>query len=72
MTDQQDKIRQVRERTGQGYLECQRALGEAGGDVDRAVDLMRLRGTIYTVEAKDAFNAIVERFKKERGTAADE
>ena len=72
MTDQQDNIRQVRERTGQGYVECERALAEAGGDVDRAVDLIRSRGAIYTVEAKEAFNALAERFKSERGTAADE
>ena len=72
MTDRQDKIRQIRERTGQGYVECQRALVEAGGDVNCAVDLMRLRGAIYTVDAKQAFNALIERFKRERGTAADE
>ena len=69
MTDRQDKIRQVRERTGQAYVECQGALAEAGGDVDRAVDLLRLRGAIYTVDAKEA---VFGRFRKQRGAGADE
>jgi translation elongation factor EF-Ts len=60
MTDEQEKLRQVRERTGQAYMECQRALVEAGGDVDRAVDLMRLEGETHTVDAKQAFNALFE------------
>jgi translation elongation factor EF-Ts len=69
MSNEQEKLRQVRDRTGQAYLECQRVLVATGGDVDRAVDLMRLRGEMYTVDAKDAFNKLIE---KSRGTAADE
>ena len=71
MTDEQDKIRQVRERTGQGLVECQRALAEAAGDVERAVELIRLRGEMYTAHAKEAFNALIERFKKDGGAEAD-
>jgi elongation factor Ts len=65
VSEKHDKLRQVRERTGQGWLDCQRALAEAGDDVDRAVNLMRR--VTYTADAKQAFNALIERFKKEPG-----
>src|SRR4051794_25844447 len=68
-TDRQDKIGQVREGTGQGYQECRRALSEAGGDAGRAVDLIRLRGEMYTVDAREA---VFGRFKKGRGAEADD
>lgn len=69
MADRQLKVRQVREQTRQPYSDCAQALAEAGGDVDRAVDRMRLRGEMYTVDVKDAFNA---RFDNERGPAGGE
>ena len=37
-------VKELREKTGAGLLDCQKALGEAGGDVDRAVRLLRERG----------------------------
>jgi elongation factor Ts len=37
-------VKALRERTGAGMMECKRALEEAGGDMDRAVDLLRERG----------------------------
>ncbi|HLH66291.1 MAG TPA: translation elongation factor Ts [Solirubrobacteraceae bacterium] len=37
-------VKALRERTGAGMLACRDALAEAGGDIERAVDLLRARG----------------------------
>jgi elongation factor Ts len=37
-------VKQLRERTGAGFMDCKRALTEAGGDLDKAVTLLRERG----------------------------
>jgi elongation factor Ts len=37
-------VRDLRERTGAGLLDCQKALGEAQGDADKALRLLRERG----------------------------
>jgi elongation factor Ts len=37
-------VKELREKTGAGLLDCQKALGEAGGDVDKALRLLRERG----------------------------
>ena len=38
------QVQELRQRTGVGMMECKRALEEAGGDIDRAIDLLRLKG----------------------------
>ncbi len=37
-------VKELRERTGSGMMECKRALQETGGDIDAAVELMRKAG----------------------------
>ncbi len=37
-------VKALRERTGAGVMECKRALEEAGGDVERAVEVLREHG----------------------------
>jgi len=37
-------VKQLRERTRAGMMECKSALQETGGDVDKAVDVLRKRG----------------------------
>ena len=37
-------IKELRERTGAGFMDCKRALEETGGDLDQAVTLLRERG----------------------------
>jgi elongation factor Ts len=37
-------VRELREKTGAGLLDCQKALAEAQGDLDRALRLLRERG----------------------------
>jgi elongation factor Ts len=39
-----DKVKELRERTGAGFMDCKNALVEADGDLDRAVGLLRERG----------------------------
>jgi elongation factor Ts len=38
------QVQELRQRTGVGMMECKRALEEAQGDIDRAIDLLRLKG----------------------------
>jgi elongation factor Ts len=37
-------VRELRERTGVGFMECKAALAEANGDLDRALTLLREKG----------------------------
>jgi elongation factor Ts len=37
-------VKELRERTGSGMMECKKALAEAGGDLDAAVEAMRKAG----------------------------
>ncbi len=39
-----DIVRQLRERTGAGMMECKKALVESGADLEAAAELMRKRG----------------------------
>jgi elongation factor Ts len=39
-----DTVKQLRERTGAGLMECKRALVETNGDLDAAAELMRKQG----------------------------
>ena len=39
-----DTVKQLRERTGAGMMECKRALVETKGDLDAAAELMRKSG----------------------------
>jgi elongation factor Ts len=39
-----DAVRELRDRTGAGMMDCKRALEESGGEVDKAVALLRERG----------------------------
>ena len=37
-------VKELRERTGAGMMDCKAALAETGGDMDKAVDLLRKKG----------------------------
>jgi elongation factor Ts len=39
-----EQVKELRERTGAGFMDCKRALEETGGDLDKAVTLLRERG----------------------------
>ena len=44
MTITAEQVRELRERTGAGMMECKKALVESAGDFDRAVDTLRKAG----------------------------
>jgi elongation factor Ts len=37
-------VKALRERTGAGMMDCKKALQEAGGDMDKAVEVLRVKG----------------------------
>jgi len=39
-----EKVKELRERTGAGFMDCKNALVEADGDVDKAIALLRDKG----------------------------
>lgn len=39
-----EAVKELRERTGAGFMDCKRALEESGGDVETAIGLLRERG----------------------------
>ena len=39
-----DKIKQLREATGAGFKDCNLAVKESGGDLDKAVEILRVKG----------------------------
>jgi elongation factor Ts len=38
------EVKALRERTGAGMMECKRALDESGGDLQKATEILRIRG----------------------------
>ena len=44
-------VRELRDKTGAGVMECKGALAEAGGDVSKAIEVLRKRG-LRTAEKK--------------------
>lgn len=39
-----EKVRDLREKTGAGMMDCKKALQETGGDMDKAITLLREKG----------------------------
>src|SRR5262245_31377252 len=39
-----EMVRELREKTGAGMMDCKKALTEAGGDLEKAIDELRKRG----------------------------
>ena len=37
-------VKQLRDKTGAGMMDCKAALGESGGDLDKAVEVLRKKG----------------------------
>jgi len=51
-------VKELRERTGQGMMECKKVLVAVGGDIEKAIDEMRASGAIKA--AKKAGNIAAE------------
>ena len=39
-----EMVKELREKTGAGLMDCKRALSESGGDVEKAIDFLRQKG----------------------------
>jgi elongation factor Ts len=44
-------VKELRERTGLGMMECKKALAETGGDIDKAEELLRIKGSAKATKA---------------------
>ncbi|MCI0521758.1 MAG: translation elongation factor Ts [Chloroflexi bacterium] len=48
-----EQIKELREATGAGILDCRKALEQAGGDFDKAVDFLREKGLATAAKRAD-------------------
>jgi elongation factor Ts len=39
-----EKIKQLRQSTGAGFKDCNSAMKEANGDIDKAIEILRVKG----------------------------
>lgn len=44
VTISSDTVKELREKTGAGIMDCKRALADSGGDLEKAIDLLRQKG----------------------------
>ncbi|CAN5755952.1 translation elongation factor Ts [soil metagenome] len=58
------QVKELRERTGAGFMDCKRALEETGGDLDAAVNLLRERGQAAAAKkaGRDAREGVVSSY----------
>lgn len=48
-----DMVKQLREKTGAGMMDCKRALEETGGDFDQAIEFLRKKGAATAAKRAD-------------------
>ncbi len=56
MTVTADMVKELREKTGAGLMDCKRALADSAGDMEKAIDLLRQKG-LATAAKKSGRNA---------------
>lgn len=57
MTITANMVKQLREKTGAGMMDCKNALTETGGDIDKAIDLLREKGIAKAAKKADRIAA---------------
>ncbi|MES2208825.1 MAG: translation elongation factor Ts [Chloroflexota bacterium] len=59
-----EAVKDLRERTGAGFMDCKRVLDETGGDVEKAVLLLRERGLAAAAKkaGRDAREGLVSSY----------
>jgi len=57
-------VKALRERTGAGMMDCKRALEDSSGDMEKAVDLLRVKGQAQAAKrgARAASEGVVESY----------
>ena len=48
-----EKIKELRNKTGAGIVDCKKALEEAGGDIDKAIEILRKKGITKAAKRSD-------------------
>ncbi|MEL1134018.1 translation elongation factor Ts [Desulfitobacterium sp. THU1] len=58
------QVKELRERTGAGMMDCKKALNEVGGDMDKAIDYLREKGLAAAAkkEGRIAAEGVVEAY----------
>src|SRR5918912_4330407 len=46
-------VKELREKTGAGIMDCKKALAETGGNLDKAVDYLRQKGLAAAAKRAD-------------------
>jgi len=59
-----DLIRELRNKTGAGVMDCKQALLEAGGDIQKAQDILRAKGSIVAIKrsARDTKEGLISSY----------
>ena len=59
-----EMVKKLREKTGAGMMDCKKALEDAGGDMDKAIELLRERGLAKAAKkaSRVAAEGIVESY----------
>lgn len=67
-----EQIKQLREATGAGILDCRKALEQAGGDYEKAVDFLREKGLAQAAKRSDrtASEGVIEVYSHGKGRVA--
>jgi elongation factor Ts len=50
-------VKELREKTGAGFMDCKKALAETGGDLEKAVDYLRQKGLAAAAKKADRLAA---------------
>jgi len=59
-----EQVKELRERTGAGFMDCKRALTEAAGDLDKATAILRERGLAAAAKksSRDAREGLISSY----------
>ena len=62
-------VAKLRNMTGAGMMDCKKALTEADGDIDGAVDILRKKGAASAAKksGRDANEGVIAKFVSEDG-----
>ena len=66
-----EKVKQLRKSTGAGFKDCNTALKESHGDIDKAVEILRIKGIAKASKkmSRDAKECVVAVFEDENQTS---
>jgi elongation factor Ts len=62
--DLMEKVKELKEATGAGFAECRKALAEANGDIEKAIEILKKRGLTKAEKklSRQAKEGIVEAY----------